>query len=244
MSSTFDSGTAFDGIITFTYVPVGAISKTVHILLDGKEIATVTTTSSGRQMSYTIPAQKHGAHTLEAYFDATVNGQTIESNHLYYEIICVESLNTTPIIATSFQDSAVAQYTTLAIPFTVYDPANLTAEVELSVNGNKSDKDYSPTTMYNDYSISESLFHWQSQSTTAEQSPIGQHYIHHRERGSRVLLFVREFKTDSLSGGAAAYTFLGTANYLRHEGSRPMNITWRLDRPIPAKFLKKTKGTS
>lgn len=135
MSSTFDSGTAFDGIITFTYVPVGAISKTVHILLDSKEIATVTTTSSGRQMSYTIPAQKHGAHTLEAYFDATVNGQTIESNHLYYEIICVESLNTTPIIATSFQDSAVAQYTTLAIPFTVYDPANLTAEVELSVNG-------------------------------------------------------------------------------------------------------------
>lgn len=136
ISSTFDSGTAFDGIITFTYVPVGAISKTVHILLDGKEIATVTTTSSGRQMSYTIPAQKHGAHTLEAYFDATVNGQTIESNHLYYEIICVESLNTTPIIATSFQDGTVAQYTTLAIPFTVYDPANLTAEVELSVNGN------------------------------------------------------------------------------------------------------------
>ena len=135
MSSTFDSGTAFDGIITFTYVPVGAISKTVHILLDGKEIATVTTTSSGRQMSYTIPAQKHGAHTLEAYFDAAVNGQTIESNHLYYEIICVESLNTTPIIATSFQYETVAQYTTLAIPFTVYDPANLTAEVELSVNG-------------------------------------------------------------------------------------------------------------
>ena len=136
MSSTFDSGTAFDGIITFTYVPVGAISKTVHILLDGKEITAVTTTSSGRQMSYTIPAQKHGAHTLEAYFDATVNGQTIESNHLYYEIICVESLNNTPIIATSFQDGTVAQYTTLAIPFTVYDPANLTAEVELSVNGN------------------------------------------------------------------------------------------------------------
>ena len=28
---------------------------------------------------------------------------------------------------------------------------------------NKADKDYSPTTMYNDYSINESLFHWQSQ---------------------------------------------------------------------------------
>ena len=136
ISSTFDSGTAFDGMITFTYVPVGSISKTVHILLDNKEIASVNTTSSGRQMSYTIPAQSHGFHTLEAYFDATINGQVIESNHLYYELICIESLNTTPIIATNFRDSEVAQYTSLAIPFTVYDPTSLTAEVELSVNGN------------------------------------------------------------------------------------------------------------
>ena len=105
---------------------------------------------------------------------------------------------------------------------------------------NKSDKDYSPTTMYNDYSINESLFHWQSQSTTAADSPTGQRYIHHRERGSKVLLFVREFKSDRINGGAAAYTFLGTANYVKHEGSRPMNITLKLDRPIPAKFLKKT----
>lgn len=105
---------------------------------------------------------------------------------------------------------------------------------------NKADKDYSPTTMYNDYSINENLFHWQSQSTTAENSATGQRYIHHREKGSRVLLFVREFKADSRFGGAAAYTYLGTVNYVRHEGSRPMNITWKLDRPIPARFLKKT----
>lgn len=68
---------------------------------------------------------------------------------------------------------------------------------------NKADKDYSPTTMYNDYSINESLFHWQSQSTTAENSPTGQRYIHHKERGSKVLLFVREFKADRKTGGAA-----------------------------------------
>lgn len=105
---------------------------------------------------------------------------------------------------------------------------------------NKSDKDYSPSTMYNDYSINDTLFHWQSQSTTAEQSPTGQRYIHHRERGNRILLFVREFKTDRITGSAAPYTYLGTANYVKHEGSRPMNIIWKLDKPIPAKFLKKT----
>lgn len=105
---------------------------------------------------------------------------------------------------------------------------------------NKSDKDYSPTTMYNDYSINDTLFHWQSQSTTSAESITGQRYIHHRDTGNKILLFVREFKTDRVSGSAAAYTYLGTANYVTHEGSKPMNITWRLDKPIPAKFLKKT----
>lgn len=105
---------------------------------------------------------------------------------------------------------------------------------------NKADKDYSPTTMYNDYSINSELFHWQSQSTTAENSPTGQRYIHHRTKGSRILLFVREFKKDRASDMAAAYTYLGIANYVKHEGEKPMNITWKLEKPIPAKFLKKT----
>jgi len=49
---------------------------------------------------------------------------------------------------------------------------------------------------------------------------------------------VREFKNDV--SGAAPYTFLGSANYVQHEGSRPMSITWRLNRPIPVKYIKKT----
>ena len=105
---------------------------------------------------------------------------------------------------------------------------------------NKSDKDYSPTTMYQDYSINERLFHWQSQSTTSAISATGQRYIHHREQRSRILLFVREFKNNRQYGGAEAYTYLGTANYVSHEGSKPMSITWRLDAPIPAKYLRKT----
>ena len=103
---------------------------------------------------------------------------------------------------------------------------------------NKADKDYSPTTMYNDYSINESLFHWQSQSTTSDTASTGQRYINHRQRGSKVVLFVREFKQDSI--GAAPYTCLGTAVYVKHTGSKPMNITWHLDQPIPAKYLRKT----
>ena len=105
---------------------------------------------------------------------------------------------------------------------------------------NKSDKDYSPTTMYNDYSINDILFHWQSQSTTSDTSITGTRYIKHNEQKSKILIFVREFKNDKILGIASAYTYLGTANYFTHDGSKPMNITWKLDKSIPAKFLKKT----
>ena len=104
---------------------------------------------------------------------------------------------------------------------------------------NKSDKDYSPSTMYQDYSVGEEFFHWQSQSTTSENSPTGQRYMHHREKGTLFLLFVRENKTDRVSGGAGAYTFLGKANYVQHEGSRPMSILWKLERPLPVRLQKK-----
>lgn len=100
---------------------------------------------------------------------------------------------------------------------------------------NKSDKDYSPTTMYRDYIINERLFHWQSQSTTREESDTGQRYIHHRSRGHHILLFVRQYKEDA--SGTVPYMFLGTAQYVTHQGSRPMGITWRLDKPMPGKLL-------
>jgi len=45
------------------------------------------------------------------------------------------------------------------------------------------------------------------------------------------LLFVRATKTDAF--GPAPYVFLGPADYVSHEGSRPMAITWHLRRPMP-----------
>ena len=53
-----------------------------------------------------------------------------------------------------------------------------------------------------------------------------------------MLLFVREYKQDAC--GAAPYTFLGTADYVSHQGSRPMSIIWKLHHEIPAKYLRKT----
>lgn len=101
---------------------------------------------------------------------------------------------------------------------------------------NKTAKDYSPTTMYEDYAISESLFHWQTQNATSEDSATGMRYRQHASRGQTILFFVRESKYGPL--GAAPYYYLGPASYVSHTGSKPMSITWKLEHAMPAALLK------
>ena len=67
----------------------------------------------------------------------------------------------------------------------------------------KSEADYSPTTMYADYPISPTLFHWESQSTTA----LHQDWPAISTGSSTVLIFVRQKQTDEF--GTAPYLFLG-----------------------------------
>jgi hypothetical protein len=104
---------------------------------------------------------------------------------------------------------------------------------------NKTEDAYSPTTMYEDYVISESLFHWQSRSTTSVDSPTGQRYLRHRAMGYTPLLFVRDSR-HTPGGLAAPYLFLGAADYVSHTGSRPISIVWRLRTPMPARIVLAT----
>ncbi len=103
---------------------------------------------------------------------------------------------------------------------------------------NKTEKDYSPTTMYDDYALDETHFHWQSQSTTSETSPTGKRYINHRKEGNNILLFVREVKKKN--NLACPYFFLGPATYESHTGSRPMSIIWHLQYPMPGRLIRTT----
>lgn len=126
------------------------------------------------------------------------------------------------------------------------DPANsdtVTKPTDIFlVTLNKSQKEFSDTTLYEDYSIDRHLFHWQSQSTTTPESKTGQRYLSQRETGGIVLLFVRSAKQDAYHN-AMAYTFLGTAKIVSHEGSQPISIIYRLDHPIPAKYITKTDSS-
>jgi len=110
----------------------------------------------------------------------------------------------------------------------------------LFITLNKSDEDYSPTTRYEDYPISPTLFHWESQSRTTTRSPTGQRYINHVRRGSRIMIFVRENKSDE-RGVSAPYVCLGPARIVSHKSERPIRITWELERPMPGEIYQHAK---
>ena len=95
----------------------------------------------------------------------------------------------------------------------------------------KSEKAFSPSTRYEDFAVSPTRFHWQSQSTTGESSPTGQRYVRQRDNGAQFLLFVRPKRGDP-------FLFLGPLQYVSHSGSRPMSIYWDLEHPMPAWFFE------
>lgn len=102
----------------------------------------------------------------------------------------------------------------------------------LLVTLNKDASSFTPTTMYEDYAISPSLFHWQSQSITTVASPTGQRYVRQRENGNKILLFSRRSGTSEFGKGAP-YLLLGEVNYVSHRGEKPISIEWSLERPMP-----------
>ena len=102
----------------------------------------------------------------------------------------------------------------------------------------KTEKHYSPTTMYQDRAVTPTLFQWESQSTTASASPTGQRYINHRQRGSTVHLFLRESKEGDGDLGAPPYLYAGPMDYVSHTGDRPMRILWKLESALPAEMFR------
>lgn len=90
----------------------------------------------------------------------------------------------------------------------------------------KTEREFSPSTMYADYPISRELLHWESQSNTTQNSDTGQNLIHHMERGYTILIFVRAAK--KRNGITTPFTYLGPA-------------VWRLHHPMPADIFEENR---
>ena len=100
----------------------------------------------------------------------------------------------------------------------------------------KTEKEFSPSTMYQDYPISRELLHWETQSQTSLASDTGQNLVHHQERGYTMLFFVRsKKKVDNIT---SPFTYLGSASLVSHKSQRPIQMIWRLAHPMPVEIFE------
>ena len=107
----------------------------------------------------------------------------------------------------------------------------------LFVTLNKSEKDFSPSTQYNDYLINEDYFHWQSQNTDSHNNNGGRRYTEQSQTKNKIILFVREEKKDGF-GNTSPFHCFGLVDYVSSHDDFPMNVTWKLHKPAMAQYLK------
>lgn len=106
----------------------------------------------------------------------------------------------------------------------------------LLITYQKTEKEFSPSTMYADYPISRELLHWESQSMTSQQSETGQNLIHHKERGYTILIFARDQKRRN--NVTVPFSYLGPVERISYESERPIKMVWRLRHPMPVDMFE------
>ena len=84
---------------------------------------------------------------------------------------------------------------------------------------------------YRDYAINPERFHWQSQNTAGPETPVGQRYLNSPGNGWRFQLFVRSSK-------GTPYHACGPVLFEHAEGSKPMTVYWRLQKPLSVRLYQ------
>lgn len=84
---------------------------------------------------------------------------------------------------------------------------------------------------YHDYAISAERFHWQTQNSAGPDTNSGRRYLQSASNRWQFQLFVRPRKGD-------AYRACGRVTLEIAEGDRPMNLVWKLEKPLSAKLFR------
>jgi len=161
----------------------------------------------------------------------SISFKEIEINLPYSQPLRIHSRYTRDQILVAFGMNTFQKVSSNRIGVGVAENKEFNTEL-LFINFIKSEENFSPTTMYDDYAINETLFHWQSQNSAGPETPKGISYIKHEEEKKIILLFVREKNKDEF-GNTMGYVFVGEGKLSEHYGAKPMNIKWELKEPLP-----------
>ena len=95
---------------------------------------------------------------------------------------------------------------------------------------------FSPSTRFHDYAISPTLFRWETQNKTSQESAVGKRYLSQGQTGTDVLIAVRE--TASGDYFTQHFKLLGLADFKQATGSKPIKIDWTLRFPMDPQTFK------
>ena len=137
LESSFDDSGVKTGSVPLTVTVYGDLNKTIHYTFNGQEdwMKIENAALSNSDYSITIPKQTHGNYPLEIYLTAEVNGTTITSDSLFYDIIFLDENNSAPLIRAVPRAHKGQQYSTTVIDYSVYTPGELLSDVTLAVDG-------------------------------------------------------------------------------------------------------------
>lgn len=89
---------------------------------------------------------------------------------------------------------------------------------------------------YDNSLFADDIIQWISQPKTSHNSSVGQMFIHHKEKGFKVHIFIRKYAF--MNGNKTnPFIYLGNAKYYSSKGDKPMKILWKLDKKIPQKLI-------
>ncbi|MBE6683479.1 MAG: hypothetical protein E7595_04915 [Ruminococcaceae bacterium] len=112
-------------------VSTGTGTKTIHLLLDGVEVFKKDIVIDGGTTTYTVYPQSHGAHTITAYLEATVDGETLKTSELRHTGVWEVSGNYSTIVAVYESELTVNQFATAPLLYMVCTPGVDTSPVQL-----------------------------------------------------------------------------------------------------------------
>lgn len=137
LKSNFNANLVYTNKVEYRYVVVGAGLKTVHFLVDGKEIGTQEVRMTGEEAIYSITNLKHGAQKLEIYATTVIDDITITSNTLTYKLLFAVDGDMTPIVSSTFDRTECIEGELLNIDYIIYNPAETITDGYLQINDNE-----------------------------------------------------------------------------------------------------------
>lgn len=123
----------YSSSIAIQYIIRGQGNKIVHYLIDGNEHSSEEVNVSGISKTFSISGLTNGAHLLEFYADAQIDGQTLESNHIKLGLLVTSNTMTDPAVIINYNGTEITQGNTLIIPYLAYAPNASSVETTLNV---------------------------------------------------------------------------------------------------------------